>query len=121
MNDEPLYIISVVSRVLRMHPQTLRKYERAGLIRPSRTEGMLRLYSDDDLGRLRLIKQLVDDLGINVAGVGLVLQLVDTISEFERLAAQEGATEAAAHARRVLAELGLRAEAVTAGGPGGGD
>ena len=57
------------------HPQTLRKYERAGLIRPSRTLGMLRLYSADDVRRLRLIKHLVEDFGLNLAGVELVLRL----------------------------------------------
>ena len=110
MNNEPLYIISVVSRVLKMHPQTLRKYERAGLIRPSRTEGMLRLYSDDDLARLRLIKRLVDDLGLNVAGVGLVLQLVDNLEAMELLAEREGASRTRQHARAVLRDLGLRPE-----------
>ncbi|MGD9891997.1 MAG: MerR family transcriptional regulator [Dehalococcoidia bacterium] len=110
MNNEPLYIISVVSRVLKMHPQTLRKYERAGLVRPSRTEGMLRLYSDDDLARLRLIKRLVDDLGLNVAGVGLVLQLVDNLEAMEQLAEREGANRTLQHARAVLHELGLRPE-----------
>ena len=108
MNNEPLYIISVVSRVLQMHPQTLRKYERAGLIRPSRTEGMLRLYSDEDLARLRLIKRLVDDLGINVAGVGLVLSLVDGLERLAALAEREEAEQTYAQARRMLSELGLR-------------
>lgn len=110
MNNEPLYIISVVSRVLKMHPQTLRKYERAGLIRPSRTEGMLRLYSDEDLARLRLIKRLVDDLGLNVAGVSLVLQLVDNLESLEMLAERESAGRTLQHVRAVLRDLGLRSE-----------
>ncbi len=110
MNTEPLYIISVVSRVLQMHPQTLRKYERAGLIRPSRTEGMLRLYSDDDLARLRLIKRLVDDVGLNVAGVGLVLHLVDNLERIEATAVREGAHLTHGQARRLLQDLGLRTE-----------
>jgi MerR family transcriptional regulator/heat shock protein HspR len=75
MAAEPVYVISVVSRMLQMHPQTLRKYERAGLVQPSRTEGMLRLYSDDDVRRLRLIKRLVEDFGLNLAGVELILRL----------------------------------------------
>ena len=108
MNSEPLYIISVVSRVLQMHPQTLRKYERAGLVRPSRTEGMLRLYSDDDVARLRLIKRLVDDVGLNVAGAGLVLQLVDDLEEAERLAEGETATRTLRRIRQALRGLGLR-------------
>jgi MerR family transcriptional regulator, heat shock protein HspR len=110
LNNEPLYIISVVSRVLKMHPQTLRKYERAGLIRPSRTDGMLRLYSDEDLARLRLIKRLVDDLGLNVAGVGLVLQLVDQLESIESLAEREGAERTRQHAHAVLHDLGLRTD-----------
>ena len=73
---EGLYIISVAARLLEMHPQTLRKYERAGLISPPRTIGKLRLYSKQDIVRLRFIKHLVDDLGMNLAGVDLVLGLL---------------------------------------------
>lgn len=69
------YVISVVARTLHMHPQTLRKYERIGLVSPSRTGGMLRLYSEGDIARLRLIKQLVGELGLNLAGVQLMLDL----------------------------------------------
>jgi MerR family transcriptional regulator/heat shock protein HspR len=72
---EGVYIISVAARILEMHPQTLRKYERAGLVKPSRTGGMLRLYSEVDIARLRLIKHLVGDLGLNLAGVQLVLEV----------------------------------------------
>ena len=71
-----VYIISVAARLLEMHPQTLRKYERVGLVQPSRTGGQLRLYSEDDLLRLRVIRRLVDELGLNLAGVRLVLDLV---------------------------------------------
>src|SRR5260370_5101299 len=66
--DEDLYLISMAARLLGMHPQTLRKYERLGLIHPSRTIGSMRLYSREELERLRLIKHLVDDAGINLAG-----------------------------------------------------
>ena len=69
-----VYIISVAARILEMHPQTLRKYERAGLVSPSRTVGMLRLYSEEDIARLKLIKHLVGDLGLNLAGVQLILE-----------------------------------------------
>ncbi len=72
---EGVYIISVAARILEMHPQTLRKYERAGLVSPSRTVGMLRLYSDVDIARLRLIKHLVNELGLNLAGVQMVLDV----------------------------------------------
>ena len=78
---EGVYIISVAARILEMHPQTLRKYERAGLVRPSRTGGMLRLYSEEDIARLRLIKLLVGELGLNVAGVQLVIGLFNRLLE----------------------------------------
>ncbi len=61
--NEPLFVISVAARLVQMHPQTLRKYEREGLIAPSRTQGNLRLYSDQDIERLRQVKYLVEDLG----------------------------------------------------------
>ena len=87
---EGVYIISVAARILEMHPQTLRKYERVGLVRPSRTDGMLRLYSDIDIARLRLIKHLVNDLGLNLAGVQLVLELFShLIDTGERLREME--------------------------------
>ncbi len=79
MNDvefRGVYIISVAARLLEMHPQTLRKYERVGLVHPSRTGGHLRLYSNEDLLRLRVIRRLVEELGLNLAGVRLVLDLV---------------------------------------------
>ena len=74
-----VYIISVAARLLSMHPQTLRKYERVGLIIPTRSVGMLRLYSEEDIARLRLIKYLVDDLGLNLAGVELVMTLINRL------------------------------------------
>ena len=76
---EGVYIISVAARILEMHPQTLRKYERIGLVRPSRTMGMLRLYSEEDVARLRLIKHLVAEMGLNLAGVQLVLSLFNRL------------------------------------------
>ena len=76
-----VYIISVAARLIEMHPQTLRKYDRAGLVSPSRTVGMLRLYSDADLVKLRIIKRLVDHYGINLAGVSLILDLVEILTK----------------------------------------
>ena len=76
---EGVYIISVAARILEMHPQTLRKYERAGLVNPSRTGGKLRLYSEIDIARLRLIKHLVNELGLNLAGVQLVLAVFNKL------------------------------------------
>lgn len=73
--SEPLFVISVAARLVEMHPQTLRKYEREGLIAPSRTQGNLRLYSDSDIERLRQVKYLVEQRGLNLAGVQLALEL----------------------------------------------
>lgn len=82
---EGVYIISVAARILEMHPQTLRKYERIGLVRPSRTVGMLRLYSEEDVARLRLIKHLVGNLGLNLAGVQLAVQLFNQMIHMKDL------------------------------------
>ena len=78
-HGEPLFVISVAARLLEMHPQTLRKYEREGLIAPSRTSGNLRLYSDRDIERLRLVQRLTNELGLNLAGVEHVLRLEDEL------------------------------------------
>ena len=83
-NIEGVYVISVASKMLSMHPQTLRKYERVGLVRPSRTDGMLRLYSQDDIARLKLIKYLVDDLGLNLAGVRLILNIFNDLLDIKK-------------------------------------
>jgi MerR family transcriptional regulator/heat shock protein HspR len=78
-HGEPVFVISVAARLLEMHPQTLRKYEREGLIAPSRTTGNLRLYSDRDIERLRQVKYLVDERGLNLAGVQLALELTQRL------------------------------------------
>jgi MerR family transcriptional regulator, heat shock protein HspR len=77
--SEPLFVISVAARLVEMHPQTLRKYEREGLVAPSRTAGNLRLYSDEDIERLRQVKYLVETRGLNLAGVQLVLELTRSL------------------------------------------
>jgi MerR family transcriptional regulator, heat shock protein HspR len=82
--NEPLFVISVAARLVKMHPQTLRKYEREGLIAPSRTQGNLRLYSDRDIERLRQVKFLVEDLGLNLAGVQMVLDVTRRLREMRR-------------------------------------
>ena len=80
MDDaEPLYAIAVAARLTRMHPQTLRKYERAGLLRPARSLGDQRLYSNADVRRLNRIRYLVEERGLNVAGVELALGIVDRL------------------------------------------
>jgi len=78
-----LYFISMAARLLDMHPQTLRKYERLGLVRPSRTVGSMRVYSVDELERLRLIKRLVDDAGINLAGVRRLLAIAEAVQRIK--------------------------------------
>jgi MerR family transcriptional regulator, heat shock protein HspR len=79
MDERPRYMISVAADLVGMHPQTLRIYESKGLIRPKRTAGNTRLYSEADLERLRLIQQLTNDLGLNLAGVEQVLRLRDEV------------------------------------------
>ncbi len=79
-----VYIISVAARILEMHPQTLRKYERLGLVNPERTGGMLRLYSREDIRKILLIRHLMDNLGLNLAGVEFALNLVENLVELER-------------------------------------
>src|SRR3954452_3195930 len=79
MDDRPRYMISVAADLVGMHPQTLRIYENKGLIRPKRTAGNTRLYSEADLDRLRLIQRLTTELGLNLAGVGRVLFLEDQL------------------------------------------
>ncbi|WP_197972139.1 heat shock protein transcriptional repressor HspR [Nitrosophilus labii] len=82
--DEPVFLISVVAKVLKIHPQTLRQYEREGLITPSRTEGKMRLYSQRDIDRIKMILRLTRELGVNLAGVDIILRLKDQINEMER-------------------------------------
>ena len=84
MDDRPRYMISVAADLVGMHPQTLRIYENKGLIRPKRTAGNTRLYSEADLDRLRLIQQLTTELGLNLAGVEHVLRLEDELQRMRR-------------------------------------
>ena len=84
-NDaEPCYVISVAARILGVHAQTLRYYEKVGLIEPSRSRGRVRLYSNRDLERLRRARMLMDDLGVNLAGVEVILRLGERIEQMER-------------------------------------
>jgi MerR family transcriptional regulator/heat shock protein HspR len=82
-NDEPCFVISIAARMVGMHAQTLRQYERAGLVRPRRTTGNQRLYSRADVERLRTVQRLVNELGINLAGVEVILRLRERIHELE--------------------------------------
>ena len=83
-DDRPRYMISVAAELVGMHPQTLRIYESKGLIRPQRTSGNTRLYSEADVERLRLIQQLTTELGLNLAGVEQVLHMQDEIARMKR-------------------------------------
>jgi MerR family transcriptional regulator, heat shock protein HspR len=84
MDDRPRYMISVAADLVGMHPQTLRIYEAKGLIRPKRTAGNTRLYSEADVERLRLIQRLTNELGLNLAGVEHVLRLEDELRRMHR-------------------------------------
>jgi len=86
MDNRPRYMISIAAELVGMHPQTLRIYENKGLINPRRTSGNTRLYSEADLERLRLIQRLTTELGLNLAGVEVVLRLEDELRKaHERL------------------------------------
>jgi MerR family transcriptional regulator/heat shock protein HspR len=91
-SDRPIYMISVAAELVGMHPQTLRMYETKGLVRPQRTPGGTRLYSEVDIERLRIVQRLTGELGLNLAGVELVLRLEDELrkahAQIERLLAQ---------------------------------
>lgn len=84
MDERPMYMISVAADLVGMHPQTLRIYEQKGLVRPKRTPGNTRLYSERDLERLRLIQRLTNELGLNLAGVETVLRMQDEIDRLRR-------------------------------------
>ena len=78
------YMISSVAEMYGIHPQTLRLYEREGLLKPSRTEGNTRLYTDEDLQRLEFILSLARDLGVNIAGMAIILQMRERMEEMQR-------------------------------------
>ncbi len=103
--EQDLYLISMAARMLGMHPQTLRKYERLGLVQPTRTIGSMRVYSRDELDRLKVIKRLVDDGGINLAGVQRLLSIAEVVTRIRPLVTtsrDEGA--GARDARRRIAQ-----------------
>jgi MerR family transcriptional regulator, heat shock protein HspR len=107
---EELYFISMAARELGMHPQTLRKYERLGLVQPSRTIGSVRVYSREELERLRLIKHLVDELRINLAGVQRLLEVAESVRRLQQLTRGNG--ERADLRRRLAQELDQLSEIV---------
>ena len=103
MPPDDFLLISVAARHLGMHPQTLRKYERLGLVRPSRTLGSMRVYSRDEIERLRVIKHLVDEAGINLAGVQRLLEVADVLQRIRPIAT--GNDWSRASVRRLTQEL----------------
>jgi MerR family transcriptional regulator/heat shock protein HspR len=83
-DQEPRYVISIAAKMIGVHAQTLRYYERMGLIEPSRSQGNIRLYSMRDIERVRQVKTLVNDLGVNLAGVEVILRLAERMAEMEQ-------------------------------------
>jgi MerR family transcriptional regulator/heat shock protein HspR len=81
---KPLYMISVVAEILNIHPQTLRIYEREGFIKPKRTEGNTRLYSDEDIEKIKMVLRFTRDMGVNLAGVDMILRLRERMDEMRR-------------------------------------
>lgn len=88
LHDEPCFVISVAARIVGVHAQTLRHYERAGLIWPSRTMGRQRLYSMADIERIRLLRALIEDMGVNLAGAEVALKLMERVEELENEVAE---------------------------------
>ena len=92
VQDQDLIFISVAARMLGMHPQTLRKYERLGLVQPTRTIGSMRLYSLEEIERIKLIKRLVDEAGINLAGVQRLLSIADIVQRMRPMVRERRVT-----------------------------
>ena len=82
-NEEPRYVISIAARMLGVQTHTLRYYEKIGIMEPSRSKGNIRLYSDSDIARLRRVKSLMDDLGINLAGAEIILRMAQRVAELQ--------------------------------------
>ena len=83
-NDEPRYVISVAAKIVGVQVHHLRYYERIGIIEPSRSQGNIRLYSDRDIALLRRVKTLIEDMGVNLAGVEVILRLSQHMTELQR-------------------------------------
>ena len=120
-NTRELYFISTAARLLGMHPQTLRKYERLGLVQPTRTVGSMRVYSGNELERLRLIKHLVDELGINLAGVQRLLSVVESAERMRKLRNEDVAGSRAEARRRLAREIDRLCDIVGLGRVVGGE
>ncbi|MGH2610529.1 MAG: heat shock protein transcriptional repressor HspR [Tepidiformaceae bacterium] len=82
-DDDPIYVISIAARLVGMHQQTLRYYERAGFIEPKRTPGNIRMYSNSDINRIRTAQRLIDELGVNLAGVDIILRMSEQLRQVQ--------------------------------------
>ena len=112
-HNEPKYVISVAARIVNLHPQTLRHYENLGLVTPTRTEGKQRLYSERDIERLKLICRLTDDLGVNLAGVEVILNMTEQIQQLrEEMIRREEELQAEIEELRRLLALANRSQVV---------
>ena len=109
--EEELMFISMAAELLGMHPQTLRKYERLGLIQPARTIGSMRLYAREELERLRLIKRLVDEQGVNLAGVQRLLAVAEVVQRMRPLL-DENTLNSGAGRRQLLTEMRRLSDAI---------
>jgi len=109
--EEELLFISMAAELLGMHPQTLRKYERLGLIQPARTIGSMRLYAREELERLRLIKRLVDEQGVNLAGVQRLLTVAEVVQRMRPLL-DESTLNTGAGRRQLLTEMRRLSDAI---------
>jgi MerR family transcriptional regulator, heat shock protein HspR len=109
--EDELLFISMAAELLGMHPQTLRKYERLGLIQPARTMGSMRLYAREELERLRLIKRLVDEQGVNLAGVQRLLAVAEVVQRMRPLL-DESTLNTGAGRRQLLTEMRRLSDAI---------
>lgn len=82
-DDQPIYVISIAARLVGMHQQTLRYYERAGLVEPKRTNGNIRMYSNSDIQKIRTAQRLIEELGVNLAGVDIILRMSEQIRQLQ--------------------------------------
>jgi MerR family transcriptional regulator, heat shock protein HspR len=103
--DEPCYIISVAAKLVHMHPQTLRYYERLGLVHPARSEGKIRLYSARDVEQLQQIHRYINDLGVNLAGVEVIMRMTERMATMEHQTLQRE-QELVSEVRRLRHALG---------------
>jgi MerR family transcriptional regulator/heat shock protein HspR len=109
--DEPCYVISIAARMVGMHQQTLRYYERAGLLEPRRTPGNIRMYSNSDIQRIRQAQRLIDELGVNLAGVDIIVRMGEQLRQLqEELGAIRAELDRLRSTRLPAPYRGLRAE-----------